>query len=294
MKEKKARPDHDRLKELFHYEPETGIFVRRKPARSGPKDRKYGRIGAGRISELGYVMIMVDGINYNAGILAWVYTQGTWPDGRIKYINGNPLDNRVENIRVQNVPSSAIKGQRMTLDRLKELVHYEPETGHFTWRISSSVARPGERAGGGHGLGYRAMGLDYKKYLEHVLAWFYMTGEWPSSEIDHINGDKADNRWTNLRLATRSQNNHNRHLTRRNKSGVHGVHKHGNKFRARLYVSGVHVDLGVFDTLAEARAARIAAEKVHLGEFARQNESEPMAMYAMSEINGPAASDGIH
>lgn len=265
------KPTQERLKELFHYDPETGVFTKKVAPNVGrPSIFKYGKEGAGRVSELGYVLIMIDGTNYIAGSLAWLYEHGAWPHARIKYIDGNKLNNRIANIRVQDVPKSDIKSQRMTQARLKELLHYDPETGWFTWRINTAVAKPGERAGGGHGLGYRQMGLDYKKYLEHILAWLYVTGSWPPDEVDHKNGDKADNRWENLRLATRSQQGYNKPGYKRNKTGTPGVHKHGNKFRARLQINGRAIDLGVFNTVEEAVAARRKADEEHLGDFANK------------------------
>ena len=265
---KKAKPTAERVRELFHYDPETGIFTRRKPSNSGPRGRKYGKVGAGRVSELGYVLLMIDGVNHIAGSVAWLYEHGEWPSARIKYINGNPLDNRLTNIRIQDEPREKIKAQSLTHERLKELLHYEPLTGWFTWRVTSSVAKPGERAGGGHGHGYRSIGLDYKKYLEHILAWFYMKGEWPSDEVDHRNLNKSDNSWDNLRLATRSQNGHNKGLNYRNKTGVSGVNKHGNKYRVKFLLDGRLFDLGSFSSLEEAAEVRFSAEREYLGEFA--------------------------
>lgn len=267
MKREANRPTQARLQELFHYDEDTGLFIRRKPSPTGPKERKYGRQGAGRISELGYVLIMVDGTNYIAGSLAWCYVHGSWPMERIKYIDGNPLNNRIANIRLQDQSREAIKAQLLTYERLKELLHYEPETGWFTWRINSAVAKPGDRAGNIHGFGYRQIGLDYKKYLEHSLAWFYMTGEWPKTEIDHINRDKSDNRWANLRAATRSQQGHNKGMSARNKLGFPGVNKHGTKYVSRILVDSKAIHLGWFSTIAQARIARLLAEKQHFGRF---------------------------
>lgn len=268
MKREIKRPTQERLHEVFHYDPETGIFTRRSGSQRGPKaERKYGRQGAGRVTELGYVVVMVDGTNYIAGSLAWCYVHGSWPMERIKYIDGNPLNNRIANIRLQDKPMAATKAQSMTQERLKELLHYEPETGCFTWRINSAVAKPGERAGGGHGQGYRQIGLDYKKYLEHILAWLYMTGEWPDREIDHKNRDKSDNRWENLCLATRSQQGHNKGMSARNKLGFPGVNRHGTKFISRIHLENGVVVLGWFKTIAQARIARLLAEKQHFGRF---------------------------
>lgn len=267
MDQGKARPTQERLHELFHYDQETGLFVRKSSVQRGPKERKYGRIGAGRISELGYVLLMIDGVNYIAGQVAWAYVHGAWPHARIKYIDGNKLNNRIDNIRVQDRDRAEVKSERLSLERLKELLHYEPSTGWFTWRITSSVAKPGERAGGGHGLGYRQIGLDYKKYLEHTLAYFYMTGEWPTVEVDHKNRDKSDNRWENLELATRSQNGHNKGLHHRSTSGFPGVVFHGSGYRARMDIAPQKLNLGWFGTIAEARIARLLAEVKHFGAF---------------------------
>jgi hypothetical protein len=95
-----------------------------------------------------------------------------------------------------------------------------------------------------------------------------MTGEWPS-EIDHINLDKADNRWTNLRLATRRLNNAN---TRpRGALGVKGVswNEERKKYVAQIRVNGKQTGLGRFDTIEEAKAAYDAAAQLEFGEFAR-------------------------
>lgn len=261
---KSIGPSQDRVRELFHYDPETGIFTRRKPSRQGDGETKYGRIGAGRISELGYVMLMIDNTNYIAGRVAWLYVHGEWPE-RIKYINGIQVDNRLSNLRTHN-DRGEIKERKLSQERLKELLHYEPETGWFTWRVSSSMANPGDRAGGLHGYGgYRAIGLDYRKYLEHTLAWLYMTGTVPQKEIDHINNDAGDNRWSNLREATRSQNGHNK--PRGRGATFPGVVKHGNKWRSRIQIEGETTDYGCFRTIAEARVARLLGEKEKFGRF---------------------------
>lgn len=259
---KKPKPTQERLLELFHYDPETGIFIR-KMRRGGRQDGKYGRAGAGRVSELGYVLLMIDGVNHIAGQVAWTYVHGAWPHARIKYIDGNPLNNQIDNIRVQDADHALVKSIQLTANRLRELLHYEPATGWFTWRVNTAVSKPGERAGNLHGFGYRQIGLDYKKYLEHILAFLYMTDAWPDGDVDHKNGLKDDNRWDNLIVATKSENNHNKGMLRRNKTGIVGVHKHGNKYRARLQVAGKNIDLGMHNSIEEAKVARDKALAQH-------------------------------
>lgn len=269
-KQKKPRPTQDRLKELFHYDPETGLFVRKTTFHPGPKDRKYGRVGAGRISELGYVLLMIDDTNYIAGQVAWAYVHGAWPHARIKYIDGDKINNRISNIRVQDLVADDVKATKLTLERLKELVHYEPTTGWFTWRINNSTAKPGMRVGSGHGLGYRQIGLDYKKYLEHSLAYFYMTGEWPTKQIDHINRDKSDNRWENIRHGSISDNGHNKGVSARSRTGLTGVLPHGNGFRSMITVDSKS-QTGWFNTIAEARVSRLLLEIKNFGKFTSFN-----------------------
>ena len=109
-------------------------------------------------------MISVDAINYNAGIIHFVMREHEWPCGRIKYLNGCKTDNRIANIFVQSKSRDEVKSSELTQERLKELLHYEPTTGWFTSRVSSSIANIGDRVGGSHGMGYRQIGLDYKKY----------------------------------------------------------------------------------------------------------------------------------
>lgn len=94
----------------------------------------------------------------------------------------------------------------LTQARLKELLHYDPETGVWTRLVATSNSiRIGDVAGGVN-HGYVRISVDGRKYSAHRLAFLYQTGAWPSAEVDHWNLDKADNSWGNLRGATRSQN----------------------------------------------------------------------------------------
>lgn len=154
--------------------------------------------------------------------------------------------------------------------RLKELLHYDPETGVFTWRSYRSVnAKAGSIAGGlckTHGYilihigGRRSIGG--RQYFAHRLAFLYMTGEFPINHTDHINHIKDDNRWANLREATQQTNNKNRPMQENNKSGHTGVYwyKSSGKWRSQINIDGKHIHLGCFTEKADAILARKTAE----------------------------------
>lgn len=105
----------------------------------------------------------------------------------------------------------------------------------------------------------------------HRIAWFFITGRFPRDgmDIDHINGIKTDNRWCNLRQATRSQNNMNSGNPKNNTTGQKGVHPTRDRWFARIKVKGKIIHLGVFKLFEEAVSARKAAELKYFGEFSR-------------------------
>lgn len=159
----------------------------------------------------------------------------------------------------------------MTAWRLRELLNYDPETGLFTWLARrGGPAIAGSVAGWANGDGYIRVSLDSRSYLAHRLAVLYMTGSWPARQVDHIDRDKTNNRWINLREATNQQNCRNRPRRRNNKSGVTGVHwdKRDGKWTALIGENGGHHYLGNFAAFDDAVTARKAAEVVVFGEFA--------------------------
>lgn len=154
----------------------------------------------------------------------------------------------------------------LTPERLHQVLHYEPTTGIFTWRIS----RPGPRRdkAGTKGSGnYIVISIDGIDYRAHHLVWLYIHGTWPANEIDHINGVRHDNRFENLRDVTRYVNTQNLHRARKdNKFNILGVCKYKKKFRADIYVNGASLYLGLFSTPEEAHAAYLDAKrKLHTG-----------------------------
>lgn len=150
----------------------------------------------------------------------------------------------------------------LTAQRLRELVHYDPRTGIF-------VRKTGRNAGKIIGTPERKwlqMNLDRQPYRAHRLAWLYVFGEWPNI-IDHINGDRHDNRIDNLRSVDKRINAQNiRSASRNNRSGFLGVSRIGLKWRASIYTNGVSLRLGPFETPEIAYAAYLSAKrKLHAG-----------------------------
>lgn len=143
----------------------------------------------------------------------------------------------------------------ITQERLKQLLHYDPDTGVFT-RI---VSRRGSRAivGSTRSDGYLSVCIDGKSYLGHRLAWLWMTGQQPQDQVDHVNGIKSDNRWRNLRAATNKQNSENSRLYSCNKTGVRGavIDKRTGRYVARVRHFGKDIHVGVFDDAASANRA---------------------------------------
>jgi hypothetical protein len=155
----------------------------------------------------------------------------------------------------------------VTVDRLRDLMHYDPETGVFTNRVKRAAnAMPGRVSGGG-AMGYWHISVDGMRYKAHRLAWLYVYGSWPEAGLDHINGDPLDNRIANLRVATQRDNMKNaaRPLGR---SGLRGVTPHGRRWRAAVTKNGRRVIVGSFETPEEAHEAYKAAAAEVYGSFA--------------------------
>lgn len=146
--------------------------------------------------------------------------------------------------------------------RLRELLEYNPDTGVFTSLVKRAHTPIGKTLGTRHIEGYVWMGIEGSSYLAHRLAWLYMTGAWPPAGIDHRNGNRADNRWENLRPATSAENAQNQSRPQKNNPYL-GVcwEPSCNKWKARIRVNGVEKYLGVFATAEEARDAYLAAKK---------------------------------
>ena len=146
---------------------------------------------------------------------------------------------------------------------LKALLAYDPETGFFTWLTKASAKKAGEVAGYRNGR-YTQIGVNGKVYLGHRLAWLYINGEFPSGDIDHVNGDKNDNRIANLRAATRSENNQNLGVRADNKTGHPGIQQTPQgRWSAVIQIQGKRIWLGNHTTKEDAIAARVEGKRVH-------------------------------
>jgi hypothetical protein len=151
----------------------------------------------------------------------------------------------------------------LTAERLRELLSYDPETGIFTRLTSGSSFSAGDVAGGCRG-GYIQIRVDGVKYSAHRLAWLYVFGEHPTNEIDHIDGDGINNKITNLRGATHSENQQNKTAFENSSSGLVGVswHKRSKKWYASIGYNGSRKFLGSYKERERAYAAYLEAKAI--------------------------------
>jgi hypothetical protein len=153
----------------------------------------------------------------------------------------------------------------ITQERLKEVLHYDPVAGVWTWLKppSRGKAKPGAEAGYRWKGLYRVIKVDGQKFYGHQLAVLYVTGVFPIEKVDHHNGVPGDDWWDNLRPATSRQNAYNRKLDKRSSTGVSGVRvdKPSGRYRASLKTPTGVKHLGMFATLDAARIVREAAAR---------------------------------
>lgn len=160
----------------------------------------------------------------------------------------------------------------LTLILVKEILDYNPETGLFTWKIpTAKCVSVGDLAGSlkAQSAGYVNINIFQRRYGAHRLAWFYMTGEWPKFEIDHINGCRSDNRFANLRDVTRQVNAQNLKKGRSNTGllGVSYVMRRGKgSYRAGIKANNKSINLGNYSTAEAAHAVYLEAKRrLHQG-----------------------------
>lgn len=154
----------------------------------------------------------------------------------------------------------------ITQSRVKELFSYCPESGLFTRLVTiNKKAKKGDIAGHKNGHGYLHASVDGKLYKIHRLAFLYMTGSFPDACVDHIDGDRVNNSWSNLRVVTVGENNKNRGIGSNNTTGFNGVYwdKTHKKWQALIQASDRLKHLGYLDNIEDAVACREKANKVY-------------------------------
>ena len=151
----------------------------------------------------------------------------------------------------------------LTQKRLKELLHYDPDTGIFTRKLKRRKHLKGEIAGCSDAKRYILIKIDGIQYKAHRLAWFYVYGEMPRRQIDHKDHNICNNRINNLRNVTNAQNQQNLSGPQKgNKSGFLGVRLHEcGKYDSRIMVNGKRIHLGFFVTAEEAYRKYLKAKR---------------------------------
>jgi len=149
----------------------------------------------------------------------------------------------------------------LTQDELFGILSYHPNTGLFY--------RKGKLIGSSQPNGYLTVRINYKSYYLHRLAFLYMVGKFPKNDVDHINSNRADNSWLNLREATRSQNLMNR-STNVGKKLPKNVYRYSTRrFRVQMKINGVKMHFGYFDTVEEAVAKATEMRIKYFEEYAK-------------------------
>ena len=142
---------------------------------------------------------------------------------------------------------------------LREVLDYNPETGIFYWKFGNKRnTKANQIAGSIHPEGYRFIWIKDKHHRAHRLAWLYVFNEFPILQIDHINGNKDDNRIVNLRQATHSENQQNKHSSK-----GYSWHKRKQRWEAYIRISGKKLTLGYFENENDAKLARATAKQEH-------------------------------
>lgn len=163
------------------------------------------------------------------------------------------------------------KSYPFTKQEIEEHLEYDKENGCFYRKTSFNAISIGSIAGCKKANGYIYVGIFKKHIFCHRLVWFFEHGEWPTKVIDHIDGDKTNNKISNLRLATYSQSSMHRKVMKNSKSQLKGVIflKRKNRYRAYIRCNNKRIHIGTYKTAEEAHAAYVAKAKELHKEFMR-------------------------
>ena len=176
----------------------------------------------------------------------------------------------------------------LTAERLRELLHYDVDAGIFTRLIrSTNSVQIGDVAGSINSNGYHKIRVDGVEEFSHHLAWLYVYNVWPKDQIDHIDGNRANNRLVNLREATQSQNLQNQRKAQSdNKSGLLGAYwnKKAKTWFSQIKVNGKSISLGCYDSKEDAHRAYLAS-KVELHKFGTLGKPEYVPQKRIKRTN---------
>lgn len=166
----------------------------------------------------------------------------------------------------------------LSLERLREVLAYVPETGHLKWRMRLGPMCKFGTVAGVLKSKYRRIAIDGRSYTASHLVWFHFYGVRPAALIDHKNGNTDDNRIENLREATHCQNSQNIGVRQNCESGLKGASKFHNRynrarFRSSITVNKKRIFLGLFMTAKDAHAAYCKAAAEYHGDFANVGET---------------------
>lgn len=248
---------YEPMKNLVTYDPDTGTIAWSDTGISVKAKVRYNRAS----------ILVGKSDRYMLNRLAWFLYHGTLPSGQIVHLNHDCLDFRITNLAVQTLIETSI-----TKDYLNSILEYDPNTGFFMRKIKRGKGPAGVPISTSEPNRYIFIMAGRKQFLAHRLAWFWVHGEWPPLPLDHINGDRSDNRIANLRLATPSDNSCNsrpRHRLRSKYRGVYPTKDH--RWRVRITKNGKRHDFGSYSTDQEAFQAREAVLHSIHGEFSRSD-----------------------
>lgn len=244
------------LETLFDYNREEGTLFWKVGRRKGYQVKT--KCHSGYRANIHGMMVQISHI-------IWMLEYGEFPTKKITYLNGDMYDNRISNLTLGRRLAS-VGTSNLSQSELSSQLIYNPETGVFT-------SIHGNKVGYLCKDGYIQITLaDGSQRKAHRLAWLYMTGEFPNGILDHIDGDRTNNKWDNLREVTYSQNAMNSRFRKNNTSGYKGVSfdKRYRKYEAYIWKQNKKTHLGYFNSPEDAHAAYVKASEVMHGEYARQ------------------------